>query len=213
MASFGQDLVTAGVGSLIGGLIAFGIALFTLHRERERSSLERREQFIVDACWDLVDRSWKAVRTAELAIEAGRTWDAYRAFDDLSVQMWGQAPTYRYAGIDDFAQSVRKAANYVLASVFVQTGRESAGPSTHEMMLAERNIRVAAGADADELASIDGEIAKADAVSSAQAKASQRVKADEIDRLRDTLRSEFGNRLSKHQPGDSLEGFAYPRPA
>ena len=90
MTSFQQDLITAAVGGLLGGLIAFGIALFTLRRQRLRSDQERKEQYIVEACWDVVDRAWTATNAAEVALEAGRPWDAYRAFDDLSVQMWGQ---------------------------------------------------------------------------------------------------------------------------
>ena len=209
MTKLWQDLVTATVGGLVGGGIAFLIARFTLRRERERSVLERREQYIVDACRDVVDRTWAALNVAETALNEDRIWNAYTALDNLSVQMWGQGPRYRHAGIAKFSDSIRDAATSFLSATFVESGMTKSRLDLRTVLQAERE-RLAADADPSaqsDLSAIEAELALLSEEISADA---ARTK-ERLQRFRAVLRHEFKSKISSYIPGEPLDGFETPK--
>jgi hypothetical protein len=201
VTSFQQDLITQLVGGLVGGFVAFAAAIFVFHRERQDSLLERQEEYIVEACWDIVDRSWSATNAAEIALEADRPWDAYRAFDDLSAQMWGQGPRYRHAGIADFADSVRAAAANFLSTVFAESGGRNADRQLRELF-AEQDQMSEATSDADR-ASIRAGLTQLDE----QLKASTERQRSFLEDFRGLLRKQFESKISNYSPGQPLAEF------
>ena len=196
--TFTRDLITAAVGGLVGGLLAgftaFGVALLTLHKERQRSALERREQYIVEACSDIVDRAWSATNAAEDALEAGKLWDAHHALDELSIQMWGQGPRYRHAGIADFADSVRTAARELIGTAFEVSEENNADRVFRDLISEPEQTPADAASESDE-------------ATEARIRATL---AELLPQFRRLLREQFEFKISSYSPGQPLDGFDVP---
>jgi hypothetical protein len=126
-AQVSDNLVPAIVGAAIGALITLVVFVWKEWRESrhrredaERALAYRRDQYLVESSADLATRVWHAIRKVErLEAETTVPWgEIYEILLDLSVELLGQAPRYRLAGVEAASQEI-----FVQLNGFCQHGR------------------------------------------------------------------------------------------
>jgi hypothetical protein len=110
-----DSVLSAIIGAVIGAVAALVVLALTLWRESkhrredaERALAYRRHQYFVESSADLSTRVWDAIR-AEKGLEAEKTvpWQQiYEILLNLEVELLGQAPRYRLAGVEGASEEI-----------------------------------------------------------------------------------------------------------
>jgi hypothetical protein len=139
-----DSVFSAIISAVIGAVAALVVFALTLWRESkhrredaERALAYRRHQYFVESSADLSTRVWDAIR-AEKGLEAEKTvpWQQiYEILLNLEVELLGQAPRYRLAGVEEaseeiYAQLLRRLGGWAEAD-----GRADANRTLYRSMI------------------------------------------------------------------------------
>jgi MoxR-like ATPase len=142
-----DSVFSAIIGAVIGAVAALVVLALTLWRESkhrredaERALAYRREQYFVESSADLATRVWDAIRTVE-GLEAEKTvpWEEiYGILLNLSVELQGQAPRYRLAGVDKASDEILVQLRGHLGARAEADGRANANRTLYRSMIDTR---------------------------------------------------------------------------
>jgi hypothetical protein len=129
-------LITA-VVTVVGGSLAVWREWRRRRKEAAQELVYRREQYLVESSADLSTRVWHRIR--KLArVQAGEAppWEGiYDDLLDLNVELVGQAPRYRLAGVEEASNEIFTQLNRFLSARSVFEGMAKANRDFYRLVL------------------------------------------------------------------------------
>jgi hypothetical protein len=146
-----DNLESAIIGSAIATATAFVVFALTVRRESrirhedaQQALADRREQdaflrqqYFVESSADIAARVWDAIRRAK-SLEAEKTvpWPhIVEILLDLEVELQGQAPLYRLAGVEAASQKIVDQLKEYLGRLAETQGRTDSNRNTYRSMI------------------------------------------------------------------------------